>query len=328
MNTFTYADTLENATTIRDPVETFLHIDSNDRYKFDPQSLLYDNTVIKDENNFIINNNQNFNTGYFKRLAVTELDLPFVTPNVNKNNNKLWLTGGNSNVVANAALIYCEIPEGFYNGTELANIMETTMNSATGFNLPDGTPINFGDPDWTVTYNLDGTFTLDNTTDYFFVSTGKDTQWDVPSVRGIKTLNDIMGFNYGGPEPALLDQTQTGGVASMSYTRYIDVVSNKLTKFQNAKDGLTQLNNYNGILCRIYLDSGLNNSLLDTEPFGTRPCINLYREYKNPKFIQWNRNEFVSDIDIKLYDDLGQPLYIPTKNQGSNFYLTLQLSES
>ena len=346
MNTFTYSDKLETATTMRKPVETFLHIDSNDRYKFDPVNLLYNDTKQINENNFILNNNQNFNAGYFKRLAVTEVDLPFVTPNVNQYNNKLWFQGEDTD------LLYALIPEGFYTGEELADTIEASLNSGTDTFQADGTVLAYGNPNWTVSYNSDGTFTFENSEDTFAISTGFASQWDVQSVRGRKTINDLIGFNYGGPEPALVD-SQTGGVASLAFTRYIDVVSNKLTKFQNAKDGLTQINNYNGILCRIYLDNSTNiinnmrytGTIHTTEgvpdsfgmttltpyvpfQFGTRPVVNIYREYKNPKWIEWNRNEFVSDLDIKLYDDQGQLLYIPTKNQGSNFYLTLQLSES
>jgi hypothetical protein len=228
----------------------------------------------------------------------------------------------------NPVLVYAPIKEGFYTGTTLATAIETQLNSATGLYLPDGTVFNYGNPDWTVTYNPDQTFTIENTTEYFYISTGDQDIYPDAYIRGQRTINDLIGFNYGGQFITGTTQgvlTQTGGVASLCYTRYVDITSNKLTKFSNAKDSLTQLE-YNNIICRIYLDNDVNIS--GEAPFGVAPCVNLYRQFKNPKWIQWSPNEFISDLDLKLYDDAGQLLYIPTKSQGANYLLTVQLSES
>ncbi len=79
MNTFTYSDKLENATTIRAPVENFLNIDSNDRYVLS-SGQLYQNAIIKNNSDFIISNSKTFGAGLFKRLGVTEVNFPMGNP--------------------------------------------------------------------------------------------------------------------------------------------------------------------------------------------------------------------------------------------------------
>jgi hypothetical protein len=65
-----------------------------------------------------------------------------------------------------------------------------------------------------------------------------------------------------------------------------------------------------------------------TSFFGSRPNV-IYRQITNPKAMLWNKNQMVSAIDMKLYDDTGNPLYIPRNNWSSADYLfTFQMSES
>lgn len=331
MNTFTYSDKLETAVTIRNPTETFLHLDSNDRYKLLRSNLVqYDNTYIKDNNNFSISNSKTFGAGMFKRLAVTEVNFPWVTPNINERNNKFWfvlISAGPAPFVYSPC--YIVIKEGFYTGATLATALQNQLNTPNGIIVYGGGTAT--EPGWVVNYNADQTFTITNNNISFYISVASNDIIADPSIQGVKTINDLTGFNSGGIFPGQPPytypgyNTTTSGVASLAYTRYVDITSNKFTKYANAKDSLTQLD-YNNIVCRIYLDNDVNISGAD--PFGVSPCVNLYRQFKNPKWIEWNRNEFISDVDIKLYDDSGQLLYIPTVSQGSNFLLTFQLSES
>jgi hypothetical protein len=92
------------------------------------------------------------------------------------------------------------------------------------------------------------------------------------------------------------------------------------------KDCLTQLN-YTDIIYRLYLENENDLPLTDDTYFGSRPS-NLYRQIANPKYIQWNKNEMISTIDIKLYDDTGNLLYVPFNEWDANYLLTVQSSES
>ena len=112
----------------------------------------------------------------------------------------------------------------------------------------------------------------------------------------------------------------------MSYTRYIDFVSTNLTKHQRLKDSLTQLN-YTNIIYRLYLENSLDMPLTDDTFFGSRP-VDLYRQVTNPKYMMWNKNEMVSAVDIQLYDDAGELLYIPFQEWDTNYLITMLLSES
>jgi hypothetical protein len=97
----------------------------------------------------------------------------------------------------------------------------------------------------------------------------------------------------------------------MAYTQYIDVCSNALTKFQKLKDSLTQFT-YTDVICRIYLESGLNISSPNDGYFGCRPAT-LNRQIKDPKYMMWKVDQMIGGIDISYRDDSGNFLYMPQK---------------
>ena len=118
-----------------------------------------------------------------------------------------------------------------------------------------------------------------------------------------------------------------GGIPTMAYTKYIDFVSNNLSKHQRLRDTLTQFN-YTNVIYRLYLNNELGMPTTNDTFFGARPVINLLRQIKSPKWFMWNKNEMISAIDMKLYDDSGQLLYVPATDINANFQMTVQLSES
>jgi hypothetical protein len=107
-----------------------------------------------------------------------------------------------------------------------------------------------------------------------------------------------------------------GSYASYLYTRYIDIVSDNLTKKQEVKDSSTQPPEVGAtsLLARVYVgNSGLSESRFDVSGVGcnivgTRP-FQLYKEYNTPKYISWDAREFINIVDIKVFDDQGRPLY-------------------
>jgi hypothetical protein len=335
-NTYSYPDRNEQTLTMRPAHGAVLLFDSDDRYQLDKDQQVNNLSAIN-PNNFNINRQKLFGAGAIKRYALTEISFPWTTPNVvtngNTPNNKLLmlLNNGSGGVVDTPVYVPILI-EDYYTPAELATALQTQLNDAGatgGFYLfADNTHLG-KEGTWTVSFNSRNQFVLTETTNtYQFIVLTNNEYYDFFSPYPIKTLNQTMGFNYGGSAPAQA-YTQSSGIPSMSYTRYIDIVSQTMSKYQNTKDAQTQYN-YADVIYRLILDNnnGLNSQNGETNYFGSYPCVNLYRQIQNPKFIQWTGDEFLNSIDIKLYDDAGQPLYIPTKNWGSNFLLTFLMLDS
>jgi len=124
----------------------------------------------------------------------------------------------------------------------------------------------------------------------------------------------FWGINPNIPNPNYwlpLVNTYTGAPPTMAYTQYIDVCSNALTKFQVLKDSLTQFT-YTDVICRIYLENGLNISSPNTNYFGSRPAT-INRQIIDPKWMMWQPDQMIGGIDISYRDDAGNLLYMPQK---------------
>jgi hypothetical protein len=312
---FEYGEHDETVVTQRYPQSAYLLIDSQDRYTLSKDGF-YIQANETSPNNIYISHQRLNGFGEIKRVSVTDVYFPWRTPNININNNKFYLQ-------INGTDYYIEIPEGFYKPSELALQMQTIANSATGFRTvasAGGVPVYtaLGQP-WTIVSNAIGKFTITATGATFSALPSGLTR-----VEGFnKDVNQVINFFT----PTIIEvPTFTGGIASMSYTRYIDFVSTNLTKHQRLKDCLTQLN-YTNIIYRLYLENQLDMPLTDDTFFGSRPC-DIYRQISNPKYIMWNKNEMISAVDIQLYDDAGDPLYIPFQDWDANYLLTMLLSES
>jgi hypothetical protein len=309
-STFTFPDKDEKASTTRPAQSAYLLIDSRDRYNLNKEGL-YDQEPETSPNNIIINHERALGSGQIKRIAVTEFSFPWSTPNVNQTNNTLTITDD----VSDQEYIIT-IDEDFYTPSELADAIQSKLSSTGWVNATTGVPA--------PTYNAPWACTTDNINRFTIASSLAGTTWTVKPDSGLSNIMNI--YNKSAESDGTVNFI-TGGIPSMAYTKYIDVCSKTLTKFQNLKDSLTQLN-YSDIICRIYLENNLNTPLTDTSYFSSRPCINLSRQIVAPKYILWNENEMITSIDIQLYDDAGDLLYIPEDNWDLDYFLTLQMSES
>ena len=309
-STFTFPDTTEKSSTTRPSQSAYLLIDSKDRYNLGKDGI-YDQVPETSPNDILINHQRTLGLGKIKRLAVTEFSFPWSTPNVNETNNTLYITDDVSN-----QKYYIKIDEDFYTPSELAEAIQTEIVDNGWINATTGVP--------DLVYNAPWTCTTDKVNKFTITSALSGSDWTVDPDSGLAGIMNIYAQNAGSDGDV---KFITGGIPSMAYTRYIDVCSSALTKYQNLKDSLTQLN-YSDIICRIYLDNNLNTPLTDTSYFGSRPCINLSKQIVAPKYILWNENEMITSIDIRLYDDDGNLLYIPKDNWDLDYFLTLQMSES
>lgn len=292
--------------TIRQPATALLLVDSFDRRQgVSPNDLA--NANAQAMNNFTLQKRQPFLSGYFNRLAVSEIRFPFSTPNINARNNKLDICG-----------VAVEIDEGFYTPTDLATALQQQIN----LDVPG--------QNFQVSYNEGlGTFTITATNPF---SVGP---FVYPSVaQTLKGLYYMLNFSLTGPNTTI----QSNPGPNLQYTQYVDVCSRTLTQFQQVKDSSTRENQSPGVLCRIYLNNFTNENLGDggssaklTWP-GCRPQM-VYRAFPQPKFASWSPGQFIDQIDIQLLDDIGQPLYFSNGDpngvfSSNDFQITLLASEN
>lgn len=330
------AQTVENAVPIREPSVALLTVDTFDRLRFSSDGFAVVPTP--SINNLLINKQTNLLQGYFTRISLTELNIPWNIPNVNETNNTLTLflaaTGENESVTVT-------VPEGFYNGTRLATTLTTLFASAIA-TLPPIFQVEF-----TIVVSYDTTtarFTITNTkpapTNLFFIQPKNLNQDD--------DLTNMMGYGaIPNDSDVLLSQNiWRGGYASMQYTPYVDIISQQLTKKQRVNDGSTNALTGRQLLHRLYL-TPVGYTVVPTvfqnaggvrsaEMPGTQPFI-IHEQFSVPKQIAWDAREFINVLDISLRDYKGNILYEVPNTQGdqvyqlgtgnTNFQLTLSVTE-
>jgi len=287
MQRFKYPDQKEDVLTTRNFASSYLFVDSADRYLIDKNGI-YLNDFEINPNNILINNQKTLGIGSLKRLALTELSFPFVSPNINNFTDTFDVTNHRTNETYSITL-----DEGFYTREEIATALEDGLNNLTGNST------------WSVTVEDDF---------YFNFSISSPTSGDIWAFEGDTEFDYLIGTVNLPKLTAQNNYNVSGGYAPMYYTRYIDIVSSTLTRFQNVKDSQTQ-QNLSDQVYRLYID----------DP--TKPAI-INKVVSNPKFMEWNENNAITSLDFKLYDDRGRLLYIPEADWNTNYLLTFIMSES
>jgi hypothetical protein len=315
-------------TPFRPPAVAMLTIDSRDRVRIDPATGYRIDTTSPYQ--ILINKGQSVMNGFFTRVAVTEINMQWNSPNVIESgpckNNTLTFEEDVTNTTYTV-----EIDEGFYTPEALATAIQNNLNAGAGA---------FGCTAWTVAYNRQ--------TNIFVIEIDSPTI-NPPLIR-IRPENvgfnddllNIMGLSY---PPSTFALRIAGSYASMIYTPYFDIVSDSLTKKQNVRDNGTSFLTGQNLLARVYLaEPGINSRLatsgtpLETNVIGSTP-FNLYRDYNTPKQIYWDAQEFINVIDLRLVDYKGRTLYSQPQLPGSEvtqakcgeaaqFQLTLQVTET
>lgn len=295
----------------RPPASAHLLIDSIDRYGNDI------NTWVQGQgpsaSNFSIVRNQALLYGYFTRIAITQLQFMYALPTVLAaeapsiagpgwtGNNQV---GIQSPSLGTSAII--TIPEGYYSvntlATQLQTLIRATPCATAAFTVTQ-------DP---VTAKL--RFET-NTADTF------QFQFATSEIEA-RTLR-LIGMTGGEVASANLLATRT---PFLYYTRYIDIRSDRLTKFQRVKDSDTDATaNKTNIIARLYLvppgQAFINDADQASNPF------TIVVDYNTPKHCKWSPNETISDLDFQLLDDQGQQLPW-SKYWPSEFQLTMVASET
>lgn len=319
-------DSLERVETSRPPASAFLLIDSQDRVQVasstDPSFDVIANPegALQPMNNFTIYKRQPFLTGYFHRLAVTEIRFEFASPNVNLRNNKLVF-----DISGEPTLITVEIEEGFYTPTQLAAELEAQL-------LIDAPAYT-----WNVSF-ANERFEIE--CDEVFIVSPEIYPTVEQTLRSLFYMMNFSSVNNGF-DPNNYALIQQGMFhPPMVYTRYVDICSRTLTNYQKVKDNSTRENQTPAVLARVYLSSEGNTNGTNNASYPGNAGIVINRIYNVPKYSSWSPGQYIDQIDIQLRDDAGNLLYIEYNGvqteaglkgaleNNNQFQLTLHCSES
>jgi hypothetical protein len=321
---------------IRPPSTSLLCIDSEDRN----QTLTVSRTIPSSPYTFNITKNESIMNGFFTRIGVTEVVLPWVIPNINPKTAQISVTvqvGGGANVTRLLTL-----NPSFLRPSELAAVIQAGIRTLyndtptmAGFTMVYGAlPVQVGGnalnnsnvPAFEYNTNVAGTLIAFQSVPYNTAA--------YPYPPNTKQLFDILGFFN--VENTTLLQIGTGGLTYCTPIRYVDVISSSLTYNQSLKDGMSQ-QIVRDTLCRIYISGQNNQSTVScTDPTFCPPgCAptTIYRDFASPKLIQWLPNQPVPGyLSFEVLDDTGAPLEESDAFSGgankTDWSITLQVTEN
>lgn len=315
----------------RPPASAHLMIDSLDRYGAQFGGIpggaigIGINNGLPAGNDFTISAQGAMLNGYFTRLAITQVLLKYNVPTV--------VTGVNDTLrvseVAAGASVTITIPQGFYTPTTIAAAITAQFAAAAA-------PYNT----YTCVWNEASKslkFASNDGQSFAFVTPAPASNTNPGSNVLLRTYY-LLGINspiYQAPigTPAAI---QICGPPRLYYTSFVDIVSERLTKYQRVKDSESESargrKNYvvpgiNNIVARVYLVAP--NTRIETSAdtaVGGSP-IDICIDYNTPKHMKWSPGESIYQMDFRLFDQFGLPLYWTQANP-TEFLLTCLASET
>ena len=307
----------------RPPAYAYLLIDSKDRYTSTRDQVLGNVPA----NDFTVQRGNALLYGYFTRLAITQVSFDWKLPTIVENkNDAFYIENGTTNVS-----VILQITPGFYTPDALAAVMQSQIQGAAGLGLGAAT----------VTFNpTTGSFVVNgNGTPVKFVDPTTDpvTENEPEEIQII--LRTYLTIGVTNTNITAAAAVQTLAPPNMIYTRYVDIVSKELTKYQNVKDNDTSpQNQLSQVVVRLYTTPpntyiptgvvpGAGTETDPTVALGDRQ-FTLCVDYNTPKHIKWNPNEAVYNVDLQVYDEFGELLPWDNNLYPWEFNLTIVASET
>jgi hypothetical protein len=273
----------ERGVDIRQPSSALLGVSSADRYANKTQKQNNPSSPF----DVLLTSKQNFLNGFFTRIALTEVRIPWLLPTIQANRQTRMLLEYRTSAGVTTFFTLQINGDVWYTPTTLAAEVQRAMRSNSVF---DG---NVNKPNFTCTYSA---------TAYAFTyatNVAGDTMRFLPTLNSNTTgLYEMMAWQTQG-----LLATAPSKVPKMIFTEFIDIVSNQLTYAQDVKDGDTG-DISRDVVARIYLAP---EGLSDPTQVGTAPFI-LYRQFQTPKQIKWDTNLPIGQLSFQVYDDRGNLL--------------------
>lgn len=173
---------------IRYPAVALLCVDSEDGYRFDRDGYRVDTNQ---PNRIYINRQRPLAFGYMTRVALTEFNIQWDTPNVNGYNNTFTIFIQNEVEESLSANVLITIPVGFYKPSELATAIQSALN--TNAQIITTLNVTSGGLPFTVTVNP-------NTLRMTIAKTSPVANFDnfgfnlVPPPNGTQNLLNVIGL--------------------------------------------------------------------------------------------------------------------------------------
>ena len=239
------------------------------------------------------------------------MNFPYDIPNIQFGFNRFFLVCVVSSSPPVDQLLDIIITPGFYNGTELANAINSKIAVVGALATP---PIIVANQPFVAYDTTTNQFTFSPPVAPTIPAYGV---WNIlspytfptsqpPPSRIGKDILSIMGF-YTEQENVLVtttDTTVTGGSAPLSFTQYIDICSPELCQYQYFRDGsTTNLARRADVICRLYI----SNNVATQEEEGARPFV-INRQFNNARVMRWTSGSSIGSMSVQLFDDVGQPL--------------------
>lgn len=343
----------------RPPTDAYLVVDSADRASSSSSTGITSFVPITQPyNNFRLQKPENLVQGGFTRLQLTEVRMPYAIPNVNDRNNSFWVVVRTSTGDVKA-LISLPVQPVSVSGATIAAAVQAVLNASPVVGGALGIT-------WSVVYYPDSPGGLGYQASGFsisFLTTATVLDFALYPVEpllnypnapvpissvNVKSLLDVMGYlptsnwayntSLSNTDVGILND-KNSAYAPLSYTKYIDITSNKLTYYANVKDGSTKTGSGSSVICRVYISdeaslsptiakfwNGVSAvSYLATPPAGSVPFV-IHRQFAEPKQFRWDKETAIDWFDIQLLDDAGLPLYVPPEGL-PDFQLTFKCTE-
>jgi hypothetical protein len=325
--------------TVRMPANGYVLLNSRDRYLTSQPNQT--EPILQSWNNFTLQRAQAMIPSYAKRLQVSEIRFPWYIPNITARNDTIsiivnagvpgvltipvavfpgfytpvsFLTAFNQAIqaqyVANG-LLATQAPELAWD----AQLQSFYFEDVSGTTLPFGIAapgsaggFSAGNMSQTVGYFNNPSLALTMGVPYGYLSTDSSA---------VKYLNSPGISTY-------------LGATMFLYTEYVDIASDQLMRFTDARDGGSNNLTSTSLLTRLYLADEISVSTAD--PIGSSPFL-IHRQFKNPKTIKWEPRSFLNYLDIKIYDQYGELVALngvsglPTPTAYPDFQITLLASE-
>lgn len=295
---------------IRPPASANLLIDSEDRYATADDRVR--NAASNPGNDFIVSKPQALLYGHFTRVGVSQIQLQYRVPSIVAGVNDTFLLYD----VTNANYYQVTIPQGYYSATSLAAAIQTAVLA-----LPSNPFTAF-----TCQYSaLDGGFVMTNSAVDLALAYVTGTPYTAAQAAvWSRTFTTIGGSqsNLAIFQPAPT-QTIELGTPQLLFTKYIDVVSDRLAKYQRVKDADTLPTNKSNIVARVYLTAP--NTRVD--PTASGGPFDLVWSPQTIKLSSWSPAEAIFELDFRLFDEFGELLFW-TPSSNTEFQLSVLASET
>lgn len=309
-------------------------------------------------NKFSIYANQPLIYGGLDTIALGQIQLYYAVPTITPMNNKFWIaniTGIENGSDPAECIAEIIIPYGFYSAVELCAMIEYKINQTTIFGTypqyqgamtvvpistqPLGLAATYEDIFWSCKNPI-----TNAPIDWCFVNPNDDgfanPPWAAQKLTVYKTFDtlsiqrNVCGFpsRFVPPAPPFdlesnISPIKYTPVFKLLYTAYVDILSNKLTKYQDVKDSDTKPLRQTNQIARVYLcGQGAPQAVGLVNAPGSRPFYTV-ATLTNTKVIQWDPDEAVYDLDFELRDQYGDLLFWDNDVAPTEFQLTLMCSE-